>query len=77
MATGSAAVNVSELEEQAAEERKRMSRDLSDLRQSVRRTLDARGRVKDGIHANPRGFYGTAAGTALFAGYVLARILKA
>lgn len=68
---------VSELEQRAAEQRERLSRDLAVLRHDVRRELDVRRRVENGIHTNPRGFYGAAAGAALFTGYVLARILKA
>ncbi len=68
---------VDELERRAAMERERLSRDVAVLREDVRRELDVRGRVEDGIHASPRAFYGAAAGTALVAGYVLARILKA
>lgn len=69
--------NVDELERRAAEQRERVSRDVAALRREVRRQLDFRGRMEEGIHANPRGYYGAAAGTALFAGYVLARMLKA
>ena len=69
--------NVEELEQRAAEQRERLSRDVAALQHDVRRELDVRGRLKDGIHTNPRGFYGAAAGAALFTGYILARILKA
>jgi Flp pilus assembly protein TadB len=69
--------NVEELESRAAEQRERVSRDVAALQQDVRREFDVRARLQDGIHTHPRGFYGAAAGAALFTGYVLARILKA
>lgn len=69
--------SVDELERRAAEQRERVSRDVAALQQDMRRELDVRGRLEDGIHTNPRGFYGAAAGAAMFTGYVLARILKA
>lgn len=68
---------VDELERQAAEQRRRVSRDVAALRRDLRWELDLRGHLEDGIHARPSAFYGGAAATALFAGYVLARILKA
>lgn len=77
MSSQSAQPNVDELERRAAEQRERVSRDVAALQEDVRREFDVRGRLEDGIHSNPRGFYGAAAGAALFTGYVLARILKA
>lgn len=73
----SATPNVDELERKAARQRERITRDVAALQQDVRRELDVRARLEDGIQTNPRGFYGAAAGTALFTGYILARILKA
>jgi len=43
----------------------------------MRREFDVRTRLEDGIHTKPEAFYGTAAGVALFVGYIFARILKA
>lgn len=77
MASQNPVPNVEELERQAEADRERVRRDVAGLRQDVRRQLDVRRRVQDGIHSNPRAYYGAAAGTALFTGYLLARILKA
>lgn len=68
---------VDELERRAEEQRRRLSRDVAELRQNMQRELDVRGRVEDGIHAQPARFYGVAAGVALLTGYLFARILKA
>lgn len=68
---------VDELEQRAEKQRERLSQDVARLRQDVRRELDVRTRVEDGIHEKPGTFYGTAAGAALFVGYIIARILKA
>ncbi|MFP5277298.1 MAG: hypothetical protein ACLGPM_09280 [Acidobacteriota bacterium] len=68
---------VDELEQRAERERERVSRDMARLRQDMRREMDVRGRVEDGIHQKPGTFYGGAAGAALFVGYIFARILKA
>lgn len=68
---------VDELESRAERERERLSRDVARLRQDVRRELDVRSRVEEGIHTKPEAFYGAAAGAALFVGYIFARILKA
>lgn len=69
--------NVDELERQAEAQRRRVSRDVAALREDVRRELDLKERAKDRIHGNPGACYGAAAGTALFVGYLLARVLKA
>lgn len=65
------------LERRAAEQRQRLTQDVASLQDDVRRELDVRGRLAEGIHSNPRRFYGAAAGAALFTGYLFARILKA
>lgn len=70
-------MSVDELERRAEDQRKRLSRDVSELRQNMQREMDVRGRVVEGIHSQPRRVYGVAAGVALFTGYLLARILKA
>ncbi len=69
--------SVEELERRAEEQRERLTRDVTSLRQDVRRQLDVRRHVEEGVHTKPRTFYAAAAGTAAFAGYVLARTMKA
>lgn len=69
-------LSVDELEYLAAQQREQVRRRVATLQQDVRRGLDVPARVADGIHSNPRGFYGAAAGAAAFTGYVLAKILK-
>jgi len=76
MSSQSAHLSVEELERRATEQRERVSRDVAALQQEMRREFDVPARLKDGIHTNPRGFYGAAAGAALFTGYMLARILR-
>jgi hypothetical protein len=65
-----------ELELRAEEQRQRLGRDVANLRQSMREELNVRGRLEDGIHAEPGIFYAVAAGAALFAGYTFARYIK-
>jgi ElaB/YqjD/DUF883 family membrane-anchored ribosome-binding protein len=68
---------VDELERRAEEQRRRLSRDVVELRHNMQRELDVRNRLADGIHSEPGKFYGIAAGVALVVGYLIARILKA
>lgn len=75
MASGNAPVD--ELERRAEKQRERLSDDVARLRQNMKRELDVRGRMEDGIHEKPGAFYGAAAGAGLFVGYIFARILKA
>jgi ElaB/YqjD/DUF883 family membrane-anchored ribosome-binding protein len=72
-----AAPDISELEQRAEEQLKNVGRHVDGLRQSIRDEFNMRGRVKDNIHERPGASYGAAAGAALIAGYILARILKA
>lgn len=68
--------SLNELEQKAEEQRQRLGRDVANLRQSMRDQLNVRSRLEDGIHAHPGVFYAAAAGTALFAGYTMARRMK-
>ena len=68
--------SVGELEERAAHERERVRRDVGEVRHDLRREMDVRGRVEDRIRSKPGAAYGTAAGAAALAGYVIARVLK-
>ena len=69
--------SVGELEARAARERERLSRDVAEIRQDVRREMDIRRRVEDRIRHKPGIAYGTAAGAAALVGYIVARVLKA
>lgn len=71
------ALDIGDLERRAEEQLQDMGRHVANLRHSVREEFDMRGRVKDGVHAKPGSFYAAAAGGALVAGYILARLLKA
>jgi ElaB/YqjD/DUF883 family membrane-anchored ribosome-binding protein len=68
--------DVDELERRAEEQRGHLGSCVAGLRQSMRDEFDVRSRMKDSVHAQPRAFYGVAAGVALFIGYLFARLLK-
>jgi ElaB/YqjD/DUF883 family membrane-anchored ribosome-binding protein len=76
-------LSLDELELRAEEQRQRLGRDVANLRydvanlrQTVREQMNVRGRLEDGIHAKPGGFYAAAAVVGLIAGLKVAKSLR-
>ena len=66
-----------QLEQRAALEREEVSRDLARVRRDLRRELDFRGRLENGIRTRPALAYGCAGAASVLTGYLLARLVKA